>query len=114
MLRQMLIFSALATVTLCAQVANLIASAIVADRTALSVIIVTVLIEVVAFALIMVLFNPASEFLKSAAEVVSGRSTTASTRGGRSGATTKSATTSVTEGGATVSPRSKNNNSRSS
>ncbi len=61
----MLGVSVACTITLLAQEANLIASAIIRDRDAVSTIIATVLIEIASVLLILILFNPTSEFVKS-------------------------------------------------
>jgi len=77
----MLSVSTMTTLTLMAQVGNLIASAVLSDRSATSIIIATLVIEITAAALIISLFNPQSEFTRSAQEITKGA--TAST-GGRS------------------------------
>lgn len=51
------------------QVVNLIASAIDTERSALSVIIVTLILEVLSAVLILYLFSPLSEFLRSAGQL---------------------------------------------
>lgn len=54
------------TIVLVIQIANLIASAVVANRDVVSVIVVLLIIEVAGTLLILALFNPASEFVKRA------------------------------------------------
>jgi len=72
----MLTVSVAACLVLVAQIANLIASAILRTRSAISTIIVTVIIEMFAAGIILYLFNPTSAFVKSPKEIAR---TTAST-----------------------------------
>jgi hypothetical protein len=86
-IKKMLSVSVACTLTLVASVANLIASAVVRDRTAVDIIIVTLIIEIAAAALIISLFNPSSEFTRSAQDVMQGKatlSTAGRSRGGSS------------------------------
>src|SRR5262245_9894058 len=62
----MLSVSIMTCLVLLAEVANLVATTVLVDRSAVSTIIADVVIEAAAAILIIFLFNPGSEFVKSA------------------------------------------------